>query len=238
MRKLDKTNLLFWLGKVFFGLLYKEVLIPLDRRSPDEGPIVPVELLDHYKMHHVFLQGVRVPLKFATGFPASIFVFSLQESDDISKRFDLKDGIAVPTISIRLGRVGIIAVLQDGGAQAGMFGDYMRRFEDKSLHPLQFAELTAKVFYKASLFNRTPKYMVMPGSQGSKEVTVVQMPLAGFSTKPVFDEWDFGRYAKFLSKITGYRVGQIYEPPDKVMTWVTNERDELVFIDVRHSPWP
>ena len=233
VRKLDKTTLFFWLGKVFFGLLYKQVLIPLDRRSPDEGPILPVELLDHYKMHHVFLQGVRLPLKFETGFPASIFVFSLQESDDISNRFDLNDGIAALTISIRLGRVGIIAALQDGGAQAEMFDDYMTRFEDKSLHPLQFAELTAKVFYKASLFNRTPKYMLMQGSQGSKEVTVVQMPLAGFSTKPVFDEWDFGRYAKCLSRITGYPVGQIYEPPNKVMTWLTNDRDEFVFIDLR-----
>ena len=224
LRKLGPKTLLLWLGKIFYGLLYKELLLPLDQRDQKEGPIVSSELLEEYKMLHFFLQSARVPIRFEKFFPASIFVFDTQAPNDIRGQFDFRDSLQTLTISIRLGHVGIIAALQDGGAQGELLTDELERFYALSLHPLQFTELTAQFFYKATLFNRVPKYVAIE-TEGS--ASVFQLPLGGLSSKRVFDPDDRRDYAKVLSQFTGYPMDQIFRPPDKVATWLVNEKDQL-----------
>jgi len=68
--------------------------------------------------------------------------------------------------------------LSDGGAIDLSIGDLLRRDGKRKLHPIQFYELAAKVFYEATLLNRTPKYMMV---EFNKAVQVIQMP-------PTFDE--------------------------------------------------
>jgi hypothetical protein len=42
-------------------------------------------------------------------------------------------------LSVRLGAVGIVGILQDGGAQREILGDANSNYYDYELHPLQFA---------------------------------------------------------------------------------------------------
>src|SRR5262249_8644893 len=47
-----KEVLFLWLGKIFFGFLYKESMIPTDRRRPTRGTIVSEDMLERFFVHH------------------------------------------------------------------------------------------------------------------------------------------------------------------------------------------
>src|SRR5262249_43296391 len=113
---------------------------------------------------------------------------------------DFRDNIPTMGVVLRLGNRGIVTI-SDGGAIDLSIGDLLRRDGMRKLHPIQFYELAAKALYKASLLNRTPKYMMV---EVNKSVQVMQMPLMGTSAKPLFDDWDPTAYAHALSVFTGH----------------------------------
>ncbi len=231
---LNAITLFLWLGKIFYGLLYKEFFLPLDRKCPRRGRIVNRTLLRRFDLHHLFLQAVRVPLDFGDSFPASIFVFSTQAPKDPKLQFDLTDWLDGLTISIRMGAVGILAALQDGGAQRTTHADDLYAYQTIDLHPLQFAELTAAFFYKASLMNRVPKYIVI---EAKGRVLVCQSPLGGFTTEPLFDSWDNTVYARFLSQFTRFPLQDVLRPSGEFATWLHDDSGKVRFVDVASNPW-
>lgn len=114
VEELGKGVLFLWLGKIFFGLIYKESLIPLDRRQPIRGNIMLHNDLERFSAHHVFLQSARIPFRWIGMFPASIFVYDLRQPSQPGEGFDLLDNYSAMTIGVRLGNVGLLAALQDG----------------------------------------------------------------------------------------------------------------------------
>lgn len=230
---LGQKTIFIWLGKIFYGLLYKELFLQFDRTSKEKETNTDPELLLEYQMHHYFLQSVRVPMKFEQFFPASIMIFETQAPDDPKNQWDFHDSFNSLFVGCRMGRVGIIAVLQDGGAHMG-YEDYFKDIKNMPLHPIQFRELMCMVNYKSGLFNRTPKYMIID----SDPVKVVQTPIAGFSTKPVYDDWDQETYANILSYITGTPLDFVFQPPDKVRTWLKNSDQAPIPMPLEQFPFP
>lgn len=229
VRSMDRWDIFIWLGKIFYGLLYRELFLPLDRSGKSKGSITSKPLLKRFAMHHMFLQCVRVPLRFEDFFPASILIVSTQEPGDPKLAFDFRDDLGTMCITCRIGKVGLIGVLQDGGAQQQMFS--LLRLERRKLHPIQFTEVVAQVIYKATLMNRVPKYLTI----GSDPIAVIQMPLQGFSTRPIFDDWDQYHYAQCLSQITGVPMAELYCPPGQVMTWLRNPDGSSKRLSVKRS---
>jgi len=160
VRELPPLTLFLWVGKIFFGLLYREHLLPWNRRQQEEGPIVPADLLEEFRLHHQFLQAARVPIEFSPNVPASLFVYDTMEPSERKMGFDYLDFLEGMGMSIRVGKVGIVACLQDGGAVKYSFGEGYEEFEKIKLHWMQFAEVTARTFYDISRFNRTPKFII------------------------------------------------------------------------------
>ena len=232
VKALDHHSLFLWCGKIYYGLLYRELSLKRDRASRSNQTIINREFLQMYQMHHFFLQSARVPMNFCDFHPASIMVFETQEPVNPKLKWDYSDNHNL-FFSCRMGRVGIIAFLQDGGAQRGFF-PYFDEYKTFALHPLQFQEIVAKCFYKSLLFNRTPKYIMV----NDDPILVMQLPLGGFSNKPLYDEWSQEHYAFTLSRITGIPMEQIYYPPDKVMSWLRNEDGSLKHFDSYTMPWP
>jgi hypothetical protein len=134
-------------------------------------------------------------------------------------------------MAIRMGTVGIIGVLGDGGAQM-IYEDAYRKFIDLPLHPLQFRELCAHFSYRSSIATRTPKYITI--QSGPHEVH--QLPLAGFSAKPFFEEWDEEVYGHFLAHYTGYPYDLVYQGQGKTMTWLHNDSGSVRYIDYKQYP--
>lgn len=102
--------------------------------------------------------------------------------------------------------IGLIGVLQDNGATADALERYLRRLRRQPVNPIQFREAIARIFYSASLINRTPKYLMI-----SKPPQILPMPLQGLSTKPVFDPWVPAQYAHWLSTFCGIPYEECYD---------------------------
>ena len=179
------------------------------------------------------MQSIRVPFEFAGFQPWSIFIVETLCHGD-KRDFDYHDEFLTLTFSIRLGEIGIIACLEDNGAQEEMFADYFKQFKGIKLHPTQFDELVAKVTYKRHLMNRTPKYITFfPPRKGDK-VTVVSTPLQGYSTAPIFDEWKQKEYASclaFLWSRYGMQFEDVFKEPDMVLSNLFNEDGTIRILD-------
>ena len=232
---LSETTLFLWLAKIFYGLLFKERFLLAERRSAGSASIVSTELLKQFSLHHTFLQAARVPIAFETGLPASVFVFPVQAPPDIRGQFDFRDSFEHLVISVRLGEVGILAALQDGRAQRDHWATELGRYADRPLHPLQFVELTAQFFYRATLLSRTPKFVI---ASANENTTVIQSPLGGFSLRPLFDDWDVRRYAQILAQFSGQPLDELFQAPDSIRTWLDDADGERAHFDFTDQPWP
>lgn len=235
--KLDTHTLFLWLGKIFFGMLYRELFLPIDRSAPDSVAIVSPDDMAAFQMHHYFLQSCRVQMEFEcfdAEYPWTIYIFQMQELAEQRANWDFHDDINCRTVFVRMGNIGMLAAF-DAGAISVDAGNAFSRYSEYSLHPLQFEELGAAFFYKASLFDRTPKFVVTE-TDGLCKVMV--MPVAGLSRKPVFKEWNPNSYAKVLSIFTGASIEQILPEPGKVMTWLRRQEDnEFMRIDIENVPY-
>lgn len=224
VQALPAETLFIWAGKILYGLLYREHLLPWSRRDEEAGPIVPAELLERFRLHHQFLQAARVPFEFITGVPASVFAYRTMEPSDVRMRFDYWDNIMALGISIRVGKVGIVVCLQDGGAVRYAFDDYYETFQKLNLHWMQFAEITAKIFYDLSRFNRVPKFMLVDGDD---KVQVAMNPLGGLSGKPLFNDLDIEEYAATLAHVSRFPRQLIEPEPRRVMRWLQDSNGNL-----------
>jgi len=235
VRALDPYCVFIWLGKIFYGLLYRELFLPWDRAQKKKGSIASKELLREYAMHHLFLQSVRVPLQFLNFFPASILILETQEpKDDPTTAWDFSDNPYTMFIGCRMGKVGIVSVLQDGGAQQSLFPQLKEALSLK-LHPIQFREVMATVRYKAMLFNRTPKYIITRDSEG--DYKAMQNPLQGYNRRPLFDPWDQRKYVEILALMTGLPIEYLFQPPDRVLTWLKRPGDRARKMPIKLYPW-
>lgn len=174
--KLDKVIIFQWISKIFYGLLFKELSLFIDRSNTNKGSVTSPELLEQYRTLHMFLQSIRVPFEFVGFQPWSIFLVETHAYGD-ERDFDYHDEIFTTTFSIRMSEIGIIACLEDNGAQEEFFSEYFDRFKGIKLHPIQFDELVAKVAYKSSLMNRIPKYMMITHEGEVQKVVAVSPSL-------------------------------------------------------------
>ncbi len=229
--QLGAKSLFLWLGKIFYGILYKELSLLVDRRIPQGATIVTSEILERYRMHRLFLQQARETVEIVDFQPGSILVFSMQPLPQKTLEWDLCDNVETMFITCRVGRVGLIATLADGGAQQPFEEAYKDIFK-LDLHPVQFRELCAQFSYRSTLATRTPKHIVLQGEPHK----VLQLPLGGFSRKPIFEEWDSRTYAKFLSFYVGEKFEHLYSPPDNVITWLRDEKGDLRFLNFKDLP--
>lgn len=237
VKALEPQTLFLWVGKIFFGMLYRELFLPLDRGAVSSDPIVSADNMKMFQMHHYFLQSSRVPMAFEcfdAEVPWTIYVFQVQPLKTHRANWDFRDDINYRTAFVRMGTLGILAAF-DAGAISMDAGDSFLRYAKHPLHPLQFEELGAAFFYKASLFDRTPK-LIVTETEGLHKIMI--MPIAGLSTKPVFRDWDFHTFAQVLSIFTDTPLEQIHPVPGKIMTWLRQqENDEFMHLSVDKIPY-
>lgn len=220
---LDRHLIFNRLAKILYGILYKERFLAIDRQTRSPETIVTDDLLEEFQMHHFFLQSCRRAMSFDGFHPASIFIFKTQFHAESEGNFDFLDSPQTLTIGIRMGDVGVIAVLQDGGAQEHFFGDFYSQFKERALAEYEFRELFALVQYRATTFDRTPKYMVMTDAN---PVQVIQLPLQGFTTKPIFRDATLADYAQVLAYYLNAPVEAVFNPPDEVLSWLNYRWDD------------
>ena len=208
---LDEVLVFQWLSRILYSILYLEMITPRDPRFK-RRKILKKTFFRSLETVYVFLNSVRIKAQFHKPYPWSIFLFKTQTHSDAQFNFDFKDNPIMLTIAVRMGDIGIVAALQENGALQALEEESLGITHARALqlHPVQFCEVVARIFYAASLLDRVPKYMNVSGSDD--DMHIVSLPIGGLSSKPIFRDFDPAAYARLLSWSTGIPVEQLHFP--------------------------
>jgi hypothetical protein len=232
--KLPRLQLFQWLGKIFYGILRKELSLPHDRKNRESESIIPDELIGRYTCLHTFLQSIREPFEFPLGEPFSVLVANLHtpEPRDL---FFFRDSIEHMICSIRLGSVGIIVALDDGGLLRETYQKYLDEVNGRKLAPLQFDELYAKCLYEVSRLRSSTKFAIQLNNKNDSPVSVNM--IGG----PYVGEYLVEEYKPILEQILSESYPNMQHqiqlnPPNQITTWMNNENGELTLVDYKGKP--
>lgn len=235
VRALGEETLFFWLGKIFWGVLYRELSLAMDRSSKTSPSILSADDLQKFRTHLLFMQALRGQLVFKDFLPGTVRVFGVKPCADVRDGWYFCDNYHTMFVGVVMGAVGLFASLADVGAQS-QFDAVLAKHASRPLHPLQALELLSQHYYLAALFNRVPRFI--SSSDASGRVTTHLMPIGGLSGSPLFDEWNPEAHARILAHMTQIPLDRIFVPPDKVMTWLSTETGEPRDLTFDEQPWP
>lgn len=148
-RELDRRDLFVWLGKIYYGIIYRESLVPRSVRDQSGERLVPSEHLETFSFHHFLLQAVADRVDWFPRYPgpASFHFFECLDHKVPGRRFDYLDDLDVPMLAIRIGRIGVVCVLQDWGRSENVQQVHVRTAKTMRLHPTQFREVYGRLKY-------------------------------------------------------------------------------------------
>lgn len=160
VRDLPLIRLFQWCGKVWYGLIFKELSLRADRKKADVGTILAPAALEQFRTHHIFLQSIRVRMDFERFDPASVFVMKTHRYAGNSRNFDYFDHILASNgneitkaqfLAIRYDGIGVACVFEDLGLTKQLVDGGLGYADDQTLHPVQFVEVGCKIAYQHSL---------------------------------------------------------------------------------------
>lgn len=229
VRELDELLIYQWVAKIYYGILRKEITLLHNRADKEnDATILPKKWVEDLRTLHMFLQSIRRPIEFTNGNPFTVMVVNLHETED-EDSYWYRDNLMHMVCAIRSGVIGIIVALEDGGINDDSIKNYVRDFNGKKLHQIQFEELYARVVYQSSRLNRTLKFMTSVYVDNAQPMSVTMLNLSEFSNEPVVLRWDNFEYAQALYEIMhdrmqglGLTLNDIYQESGEVMTWLTN----------------
>ncbi len=226
VEKLDDIKLFQWAGKLLYGILFNEIQAGIKQQhAQGEGFNISQSLIHKFSNLHLMLQSINLPILFDGFKPFSLFLFKV---DNPADEFLYRDEINSLTFSLRINDFGLIICLQDNGANYKYHDDVLKKLNDTPLHPIQFEEVCARIFYSAYLFNRLPEYNVLPAGG---EIYIEAMPLRGMSSKPLFDDWMNKTYGQVLEnfwKPWGFLLFEIIKNPESPMSFLFDEAGAFI----------
>jgi hypothetical protein len=213
-----------WLVKIYIGLLYRELFLPIDRKNPSNGAITTSDHFDNVRILWLWLQ-----LSFTQGgalrAPGSVFIFRCLKPAQKEEQFDFLDDFLSDCIAIRLVEVGIVADLLDTRVHWNAAWPFLSKYLNLKLHPFQFRELAVQIFYKASLLDLEIETTAVEKGNGS--AVIILRPKSTNLGNNLFRKWDNNEYAQKLSFYTGRPIDQII-CGDSVWTWLYDEAGNLI----------
>ncbi|MFC5283647.1 hypothetical protein [Pedobacter alpinus] len=225
VKNLDQDLLFLWIAKTVYGVIFKEIQTAIKHQNTfAEGFNMSQGLIHKFGMLHTMLQKVNNNIVFEDFKPYSLFVCPVTNEEN---EFAYRDEINTLTFSLRIQNFGIIMCLQDNGANKKYHEEIWNKIEGKTLHPIQFEELCAKLFYSAYLFNRLPEYHIIPTED---QIFIEAMPLRGMTAKPVFDDWSFKTYGQVVEnfwKRWGFLLLEIIKNPEKPISYLVDDNMEF-----------
>jgi hypothetical protein len=216
--KLDPDLIFLWVSKTVYGVIFNEIQSAIKQQNSfAEGFNMSQGLIHKFSMLQTMLQKVNQPIAFENFKPYSLFISKV---NNVENEFAYRDEINTLTFSLRMKDFGILINLQDNGANKLYHEEVWEKIKGKTLHPIQFEELCAKVFYSAYLFNRLPEYHIIPTDE---QIFIEAMPLRGMNNKPIFDEWQFRTYGQVVEnfwKPWGFLLLEIIKKPEQPMSFL------------------
>ena len=231
---LPEIDLFQWIAKLVYGIFYNELKIGIKQQQQLGEPLILSEALKHrFTNLHVMLQSLARPVEFETGIPWSYKIFRVDNATD---HFNYRDEINTQTFSLGMKDFGIIACLQDNGANSKYHQEIVSKVDGRTLHPIQFEELCAQFYYSNYLFNRLPEYTVLTTNDA---IYVEAMPLHGMSNKPLFDLWQNKPFCQVLEnfwKPWGFNIFEIQKDPENPMSFLFDTEGNFLTADQINHP--
>ena len=206
VRALPEERLFLWLGKFYYGLVFRQLSLKANRHLKDIATIVSEEHLRMYALHHVLLRRILGKVEW-NEFPGSIFVFDALDTDNRELSFDYFDALDGPFVCLKSGATLVIAFLQDFGAVFNLnleASPQVAAARSVKLHPLQCVELIAFFYTILKLRDRVPKFIIGKQEPG---FNVLVMPQGGVSGRSPFASWDEDLYRQVLDAFFKERFG-------------------------------
>lgn len=218
VKEIEPLKLFQWAGKLLYGIIFNELQAGIKQQHAQGEAFNVSEGLKHKFSHlHLMLQSLNQPVIFDGFTPFSLFLFKV---DNPENEFSYRDEINTLTFSLRIQNFGLIICLQDNGTNSRYHKELVDKIEHDVLHPIQFEEVCARVFYSAFLFNRLPEYDIMPVGD---DIYIEAAALRGTSGRPVFDEWQNKTYGQVLEnfwKRWGFILLEIIKDPENPMSFL------------------
>jgi hypothetical protein len=220
VKELDDLKLFQWAGKLLYGIIFNEIQTGIKQQHAiGEEFNISQSIIHKFSNLHLMLQSLNLPIIFEDFKPFSIFLFKV---DNYPEEFGYRDEINTLTFSLRIKDFGLIICLQDNGINKIYHQETLDKIENEVLHPIQFEEFNARVFYSAYLFNRLPEYNILPAGG---DIYIETMALRGMSSKPLFDDWmnkTYGQVLESFWKKWGFLLLEIIKNPEKPMSFLFN----------------
>lgn len=218
VKQLDELKLFQWAGKVLYGIIFNELRAGIQQqRQQGEDFNISQSIIHKFSNLHLMLQSLNLNILFEDFTPYSLLLFKVNNSEET---FGYRDEINTLTFSLRINDFGLIICFQDNGANKSYHRDILSKVEGQTLHPIQFEEINARVFYSAYLFNRLPEYTTMVVDE---EIFIEAMPLRGMTGKPLFDYWQNKTYGQVLEsfwKNWGFLLLEIIKDPENPVSFL------------------
>lgn len=232
--KLDPRLWYLWCGKLFYGVVRKELDLPLDRAQPNSGGILSEPNLESFSNLHRFLQGILGKHMFLGEAPYSVLICNLYELAE-QFHYSFVDSFPYMTLAIRMGETGVIVAFEDAGLTSKSYGRYVAAVDGRKMHPLQFDELYAKVTYQVSLIDNSINYITSEKVDGtSPQRTQV---IGGTYLR----EWSQEEFSHVLrSHVSQWfkspeKAERWFVPPNFVPTWMADDTGNLLLLPL--SSW-
>lgn len=207
-----------WAGIMVYGLVSAEIKNGLKSDEyKEEGFKVSPILVEKFRTLHNLLQSILQPFEFDNPKPFSLFLYKLN-ADDAIQNLEHRNEINTLTFSFRYKNLGILICLLDEEYNKNYHSELLKTIEGKTLNPIQFEELSAKVYYSNYLFSLIPEF-----SFNEHNGTIyVSNKETGIGVRNIFEKWDEKTYAQVLEafwKPWKYSRVEILKNPEKAMSF-------------------
>ncbi len=226
VKLLDELKLFQWAGKLLYGMIFNELQAGIKMQyALGEEFNISQSVIHKFSHLHLMLQSLNKPVIFDGFKPFSLFLFRVNNTEN---DFVYRDEINTLTFSIRLRDFGLVICLQDNNANQHYHTELTGKINGQVLHPVQFEEFCARVFYSAYLFNRLPEYNLLPVAD---ELYVEAMPLRGMDSRPLFEHWQNKTYGQVLENFWGkwgFLLLEIIKDPERPMSFLTGADGRII----------
>jgi len=221
-----------WSCKILYGILLKESTLRSAISDPSSGSIVSDDQLRDIRGLLLLLQMARKRSTVSSRAGFSL-VYRVQSPVDQNYGFDLWTLFPWLAISVRVGQIGVLSVFGDCGRTQQFMSGNWQDLKSKSLHPLQFTELSARFFDCVARVSAKPKINYIE-SDNDLHIEVLPEGIGGSEVE--IREYDPSVYPRLLAMKLGLRLEDVSPRPGLAMSVITDDENKYIEMDLESNP--
>jgi hypothetical protein len=177
-----------WLALVFLKLHLMDGRLrrTRDRRLKDDATISEGRIWEHFHHLHALVRSIHTGATVGPRVLGTLITFPIEDPAG-EKHFDLLTFTEDFTLYVRVGQIGMIHVIDDGGGVAEIMRDLRVRIGDGPFSPAQARELAARTAYGNRILLGRPSFFTQVS--GDRSTIIIRSAHSGIIDHP-FPQYD------------------------------------------------